>query len=162
MLFNIYYINFPKVYEIKMMLSNVIGNRVEIQKDVTHGNEEEIKAKLGAQFLNLFTSNVDANKKTMGSDTQKILEAFEIKMTKSTVLNEVIEKSKKVSEFGENIKEGELIRVENVELSLENEMELRTVKLFSNGVFKGFKVPGTGGLDINNMFNSFLRTMPIN
>ena len=157
MLFNIYYINFPKVYEIKMMLSNIIGNKIEMQRDATQGNEEEIKAKLGAQFLNFFTSNVDATKKTMGSDTQKVLESFEIKMTKSTVLHEVIEKSKKVSVFGENVKEGELIRVENVELSLENEMELRTVKLFSNGVFKGLKVPGTGGLDINNMFNSFFK-----
>ena len=93
----------------------------------------------------------------MGSDTQKVLESFEIKMTKSTVLNEVIEKSKKVTNFENNVKEGELIRVEDVELSLENEMELRTVKLFSNGVFKGLKVPGTGGLDINNMFNSFFK-----
>lgn len=157
MLFNIYYINFPKVYEIKMMLSNVIGSKIEMQSDATRGKEEEIKAKLGAQFLNFFTSNVDATKKTMGSDTQKVLESFEIKMTKSTVLNEVIEKSKNVSKFEENVKEGELIRVENVELSLENEMELRTVKLFSNGVFKGLKVPGTGGLDINNMFNSFFK-----
>lgn len=157
MLFNVYYINFPKVYEIKMMLSNVIGNKIEMQRDAIQENEEEIKAKLGAQFLNFFTSKVDATKKNMGSDTQKVLESFEIKMTKSTVLHEVIEKSKKISKFGENVKEGELIRVENVELSLENEMELRTVKLFSNGVFKGFKVPGTGGLDINNMFNSFFK-----
>lgn len=157
MLFNIYYINFPKVYEIKMMLSNVIGSKVEMQSDVTQGKEEEIKAKLGAQFLNLFTSNVDATKKTIGSDTQKVLESFEIKMTKSTVLHEVIEKSKKITKFDDNVKEGELIRVEDVELSLENEMELRTVKLFSNGMFKGFKVPGTGGLDINNMFNSFFK-----
>lgn len=157
MLFNIYYINFPKVYEIKMMLSNIIGSKIEMQSDATKGNEEEIKAKLGAQFLNFFTSNVDATKKTVGSDTQKVLESFEIKMTKSTVLHEVIEKSKKVTKFESDIKEGELVRIENVGLSLENEMELRTVKLFSNGVFKGLKVPGTGGLDINNMFNSFFK-----
>lgn len=44
MLFNIYYINFPKVYEIKMMLSNIIGSKIEMQSDATQGKEEEIKA----------------------------------------------------------------------------------------------------------------------
>jgi hypothetical protein len=139
------------------MLSNVIGSKLERQLDVTEGNEEQLKAKLGAQFLNLFTSNIDANKKNYSSDSQKILESFEIKMTKSTVLSEVIEESKKIVAFNEDIREGELVCIENVKLSLENETELRTVKLFSNGVFKGFKVPGTGGLDVNNMFNSFLK-----
>ena len=37
-------------------------------------------------------------------------------------------------------------------LSLENETELRTVKMFSNGSFKGMKLPEAGGLDVNNLF----------
>ena len=44
MLFNIYYINFPKVYEIKMMLSNIIGNKIEWQSNAGKQKEEEIKA----------------------------------------------------------------------------------------------------------------------
>lgn len=158
MLFNIYYINFPKVYEIKMMLSNIIGNKIEWQSDTGKQKEEEIKAKLGAQFLNMFSSKVDASKHISDTESQKVLESFEIKMTKSTVLSEVLEKSKKVNDFeNTSIKEGALICVENVRLSLENEMELRTVKLFSNGTFKGMKVPGAGGLDINNIFNSIFK-----
>lgn len=158
MLFNIYYINFPKVYEIKMMLSNIIGNKIEWQSDAGKQKEEEIKAKLGAQFLNMFSSKVDASKHISDTESQKVLESFEIKMTKSTVLSEVLEKSKKVNDFeNTSIKEGALICVENVRLSLENEMELRTVKLFSNGTFKGMKVPGAGGLDINNIFNSIFK-----
>lgn len=158
MLFNIYYINFPKVYEIKMMLSNIIGNKIEWQSDTGKQKEEEIKAKLGAQFLNMFSSKIDASKHISDTESQKVLESFEIKMTKSTVLSEVLEKSKKVNGFeNTSIKEGALICVENVRLSLENEMELRTVKLFSNGTFKGMKVPGAGGLDINNIFNSIFK-----
>ena len=42
-------------------------------------------------------------------------------------------------------------------LSLENEMELRTVKMFSNGSFKGMRLPEAGGLDINNLFNSMFK-----
>jgi hypothetical protein len=157
MLFSIYYINFPKVYEIKMMLSNVIGKSIDLQSGSQDETEEKIKAKLGAQFLNFFSSSVEAQKRTLGTDSQKVLESFEIKMTKSTVLNEVIEKSSKVIKFDEKIEEGMLVRVEDVKLTLENEMELRTVKLFSNGTFKGLKVPEAGGLDINNVFNSIFK-----
>lgn len=106
----------------------------------------------------MFSSKVDASKHISDTESQKVLESFEIKMTKSTVLSEVLEKSKKVNDFeNTSIKEGALICVENVRLSLENEMELRTVKLFSNGTFKGMKVPGAGGLDINNIFNSIFK-----
>ena len=42
-------------------------------------------------------------------------------------------------------------------LSLENEMELRTVKMFSNGSFKGMRLPEAGGLDVNNLFNSIFK-----
>jgi hypothetical protein len=157
MLFSIYYINFPKVYEIKMMLSNVIGKSVDLQSGSQDETEEKMKAKLGAQFLNFFSSSVEAQKRTLGTDSQKVLEPFEIKMTKSTVLNEVIEKSSKVIKFDEKIEEGMLVRVQDVKLTLENKMELRTVKLFLNGTFKGLKVPEAGRLDINNVLNSIFK-----
>ena len=155
MLFNTYYINFPKVYEIKMMLSNIDNVKFEVQRDVSDMEKQDIKAQIGAQFLNFFSSHVDAAKSSAVSETQKVLESFEIKMTKSTILKEVIEKSKLVTCFDDKTKEGELIRIDNVALSLENEAELRVVKLFSNGMFKGFKVPG--GIDINNVFNSMFK-----
>ena len=44
------------------------------------------------------------------------------------------------------VKEGQLVRIDNVSLSLENETELRTVKMFSNGSFKGMKLPEAGGI----------------
>jgi len=50
-----------------------------------------------------------------------------------------------------------LIKIDNVSLSLENEPELRTVKLFTSGSFKGMSVPGANGFDINNLFNSMFK-----
>lgn len=47
--------------------------------------------------------------------------------------------------------------MDDVYLSLENDAELRTVKLFSNGGFKGMAIPGAEGFDINNLFNSMLK-----
>lgn len=161
MIFNIYYINFPKVYEIKMMLSNVIKLSREKQSDTEDGSEVDYRGKLGINFLNLFniagaSLNGEAGRKNLNSDSQKVLETFEIKTTKSVILSEIIEKSKVVKDF-RDLKEGSLIKVENVNLSLENEPELRTVKLFTSGSFKGMNIPGANGFDINNLFNSMFK-----
>jgi len=156
MLFNIYYINFPKVYEIKMMLSNIISLVKEKQTDTTEVNDFEIRTKMGARLLNFFGAELEGKAKSTGSDSQKVLETFEIKTTKSIILNEVIEKSRSVSSL-DDVKEGELIQIDNVTLSLENEAELRIVKMFTSGSFKGLNVPGANGFDITNLFNSMFK-----
>lgn len=156
MLFNIYYINFPKVYEIKMMLSNIISLVKEKQTDTTEGNDLEIRTKMGARLLNFFGAELEGKAKSTGSDSQKVLETFEIKTTKSIILNEVIEKSRTVTTLDE-VKEGELIQIDNVALSLENEAELRIVKMVTSGSFKGMNVPGANGFDITNLFNSMFK-----
>lgn len=46
MLFNIYYINYPKVYEIKMMLNNLVS----VNKSIEKGKESELQANIGASF----------------------------------------------------------------------------------------------------------------
>lgn len=161
MIFNIYYINFPKVYEIKMMLSNVIALSKEKQTDKIDGKEVDYKGKLGVNFLNLFniagaSLEGEAGRKNIKSDSQKVLETFEIKTTKSIILNELIEKSNLITSF-KDVQEGSLIKVDNVNLTLENEPELRTVKLFTSGSFKGMNIPGANGFDINNLFNSMFK-----
>lgn len=157
MIFNIYYVNFPKVYEIKMMLNNSILSGQKIEKDRSVEGQAYLKTKLGFNIMDIFKlGDVDAGGNIKGAGSKKVLETFEIKTTKSVILNEIVENSKKVSDL-KNIKEGELIQINNVNLSLENEAELRTVKLFTSGSFKGLSIPDTHGLDINNLFNSMFK-----
>lgn len=91
------------------------------------------------------------------SDSQRILETFKVTMTKSIILNEVIEKSNFITNFNDKVEEGALIKIDNVNLSLVNETELRTVKMLANGSFKGIRIPEEGGMDINNLFNSMFK-----
>jgi hypothetical protein len=156
MLFNIYYINFSKVYEIKMMLSNLIKTEKTVETDKQGETDAEIEAKMGAKFLKVFNAELGSNLKASTSDSQKVLETFKVTMTKSVILNEVIERSLEITDFTK-IQEGTLIKLDNVRLSLENETELRTVKMFLNGSFKGLRIPEAGGLDINNVFNSVFK-----
>lgn len=157
MIFNIYYINFPKVYEIKMMLNNLIlaGQTVEADKKIE--GEAYLKTKLGFNILDLFKlGEVEAGGNFKGSGSKKVLETFEIKTTKSIILDEVVRKCSKIQNF-EKITEGELIKIDNVKLSLENEDELRIVKFINSGAMKDFTTPGTNGLDMNNIFNSMFK-----
>lgn len=143
-----------------MMLSNVITLNREKQTDSADQTDIDYKAKLGVNFLNFFNAgfgfDAEASRKNSKSDSQKVLETFEIKTTKSIILSEIIERSERTHNFSD-LKEGQLIKIDNVSLSLENEPELRTVKLFTSGSFKGMNVPGANGFDINNLFNSMFK-----
>lgn len=111
---------------------------------------------MGTKFLKLFNAEVGSDIKSGSTDSQKVLENFKVTMTKSLILSEVMDKCKIATDFS-SITEGQLVRIDNVSLSLENETELRTVKMFSNGSFKGMRLPEAGGLDINNLFNSMFK-----
>lgn len=149
--------NFSKVYEIKMMLSNIIKVDGSIETSQDDTIDAEMQAKMGTKFLKLFDAEVGADVKSGSTDSQKVLENFKVTMTKSLILNEVMEKCDVITTFPKGMAEGQLVRIDNVSLSLENETELRTVKMFSNGSFKGMRLPEAGGLDVNNLFNSIFK-----
>lgn len=140
------------------MLSNIILLNKELESNKNIEGEAELRSKFdfGTKFLNLFSIEAETKARVAGSSAQKVLETFEVKTTKSIILNDVIENSKIIQNF-EDIKEGELIRLDNVSLSLENEPELRVVKLFTSDAFKGMTVPGANGFDMNNLFNSMFK-----
>ena len=140
-----------------MMLSNVIKTDGIIETQEEGKIDAEMQAKMGTKFLKIFNANVGTDIRSGSTDSQKVLENFKVTMTKSLILSEVMEQCKIVMSFSNDIKEGQLVRIDNVSLSLENETELRTVKMFSNGSFKGMRLPEAGGLDVNNLFNSMFK-----
>lgn len=157
MIFNIFYINFPKVYEIKMMLNNVISIQKEIEKEATGEGDINLKGKLGLNILEFFKlGEIEGSGNIKGAGSRKVLETFETKTTKSIILSEVVEKAKQIKKI-DNIKEGELVLIDDVKLSLENEDELRVVKFINSGAFKDMMIPGANGLDMNNLFNSMFK-----
>lgn len=156
MIFNIYYINFPKVYEIKMMLSNVITLKKEETKDLIKETQATLKTKFGLNIMDIFKlGDVEAGGNLKSANSKKVLETFEIKTTKSVILDDVVQSCNTINSFG-NIQEGELIKLDNVKLSLENESELRIIKFFNSGAFKDI-IPETNGIDVNNIFNSMFK-----
>ena len=64
MLFNLYYLNFAKAYEIKMMLSNVVKTGETIETNQQDELNAELDAKMGFTFLKLFSGEVGSGIKS--------------------------------------------------------------------------------------------------
>lgn len=157
MLFNIYYINYPKVYEIKMMLNNIVSLNKSIEKGKSGEVNTDIGASFGLGFLNLFKGNAKVGVEAKGSLSNKVIETLEVKTTKSIILSEVFEKCTIIKSLNNKIEEGSLILINDVSLSLINDFELRTVKLFNSGAFKNLPIPNAEGFDITSLFNSMFK-----
>lgn len=157
MLFNIYYINYPKVYEIKMMLNNIVSLNKTIEKGKAGEMSADIESSFGLGFLKLFKGDAKIGAEGKGSLSNKVIETLEVKTTKSIILSEVFEKSKIIRSFKDKIEEGSLVLINDVSLSLINDFELRTVKLFNSGAFKNLPIPNAEGFDITSLFNSMFK-----
>lgn len=140
-----------------MMLNNIISSQQQIEKQSAVEGGIDFKGSLDFKFLEIFKiGNLESSGNLKGNGAKKVLETFEVKTTKSVILDEVVKKSKRISSF-DDIKEGELIIIDDVKLTLENENELRMVKVSNSGAFKNFVTPGADGLDMNSLFNSMFK-----
>jgi len=155
--FNIYYLNFSKVYEIAMMINNVILTKIERDNSKSFEKQYGINASLSAQgskmFLEGIKSSLSADAKETSLSSTKVIESLDVKTTKSILLRRIIERCTPVSEMNKS-SEGDLIKVDNVELELFDEDSLRQFLILKRDAFKGFRVEG---MDINNLVSSMLQ-----
>ena len=155
--FNIYYLNFSKVYEIAMMINNVILTKVE--RDNTSGYSEEIgfTSSISAQgnkvFLDGIKASISSDAKETTYASQKVVESLDVKTTKSILLRRVIEKCATINTF-DSSSEGDLIKIDNVKLELLDEESLRQFLILRRDALKGMRVEG---MEVNNLVASMLQ-----
>lgn len=88
--FNIYYLNFSKVYEIAMMINNVILTKIERDKSYSfeeqYGFTSSVSAKGTKQFLDGIKASISAETKETATSSSKVVESLDVKTTKSILL----------------------------------------------------------------------------
>lgn len=155
--FNIYYLNFTKVYEIAMMIDNII--RIKIQKEKSNSTEDEYStsASLSAtgtkHFLNGIKANIVSNSKEKSVSASKIIETLDVKTTKSILLRRIISQCK-LFDNPKEFNEGDLLKVDNVKLTILDEDSLRQFLILRRDALKGYKVEG---VELNNLVSSMLQ-----
>ena len=135
-MFNIYYINYEKAYEISMLIDNkLISQRVkETGSEVQGKGKGELNTnKLDdIPLLGSFFPKINAEVDATALKTKKVIDTFSVISTKSTILNRIYLKAKTVAELSDKYV-GSLIKTKNVKLSIINENEIMGIKTVLSG-----------------------------
>ena len=163
-LFNIYYINYQKVFEICMLINN---ERVD-KEELTYKDEYSMGYSIGANAsLNKKSGNIlpSISRENSNTKTYEYKELQEIKNTNSTYLNEIINVCKDLN--NKDLKNGDLVKIDNVKLEITNKTEIAQINSMLAGVFNGNKIAtDTDGqifnIDINAISNILLKDYKYN
>lgn len=155
--FNVYYLNFTKVYEIAMMINNVILTKIENDRtksfEEQYGFTSSISAQGTKKFLDGIKASISADAKETSFSSSRVIETLDVKTTKSILLRRVIEQCSNASTL-EKFTEGDLVKVDNVKLELLDEESLRQFLILRRDALKGVRIEG---MELNNLVGSMLQ-----
>lgn len=155
--FNIYYLNFSKVYEMSMMINNVIISSVERSSErhleSQYGYSSSLSAKGSKLLLDGIKASISSEAKETNFASNKVVENLDVKTTKSILLRRIIEKCMITNNLS-TLREGDLIKVANVQLEILDEESLRQFLILRKDALKGFRVEG---MEVNNLISSMLQ-----
>lgn len=155
--FTIYYLNFTKVYEMAMMINNVILTKIEKDNlksfEETYGFTASLSAQGTKTFLDGIKSSISSETKETSFSSSKVVETLDVKTTKSILLRRIIGQCNSFKSL-KGLAEGDLVKVDNVKLELLDEESLRQFLVLRRDALKGFRVEG---MEVNNLVNSMLQ-----
>ena len=134
-LFNTYYINYPKMFEIAMLINNRIKIKVEefYKREKQNKENYSIEGSINPQKIK-FGSKL--GNELMELSSHEYREFQEIKNTTSIYLREVLKKCRKVDSLN-NLKNGDLIKIDNVKINIINNEEILQANSIISGAFNG-------------------------
>lgn len=160
-MFNTYYINYNKVFEIRMIIDNTLKTTRNTE-DIKHNkieqeNKQELSGIIKIPKFSISTGT-DRIERIKNSETLKMIETFEIKNTKSTLLAEIIEKAREFkADDPINCEIGSLIKLNDIRLDLINKDELKMAQLIKNDFLEGIKTAETDEYDLSKLSKSILK-----
>lgn len=138
-----------------MMINNVIVSSIQRENNLLKENSNSINASISTALSNLanIKSVVGAQISEREVSSSKMIESLDVKTTKSILLKQIEKKCTVTKDFKQS-KEGDLVKLNKVQLEILNEEYLREFKVLRGDALKGFRVDG---VDINNVISSMLQ-----
>lgn len=159
-LFNTYYINYPKVFEIAML----INNKIKINAEESIKKQKGYKQSYGIESS--FNTKKLPIKGDLGGEYSELTnheykEIQEIKNTNSTYLREILKKCKKVENL-KDLQNGDLVKIDNVKLKIWNNEEILQANSIISGAFNGNTVDTYSDgqafkINVNSLTNMILK-----
>lgn len=116
-----------------MLLNNEVD--VSKEKDENTQHTSKVTARVGAMLKAIFEVGGDGSYEY--AKASSLRKTVEIKSTNSVILRDVIKEVKSEDDKGE-FEEGQLVIIRNVDLSIQNEEEMRQMKLIKQGILDRF------------------------
>lgn len=159
-MFNIYYINYEKAFEISMLIDNRVQEKEDIEKNLQ--GKVDGKASINTDkiskvpLLSKILPEAKIDFSGEGNRTKKVVDSFKVVSTKSIILNPIYERAIEVKKLSDN-KIGNLIKIRNVSLEITNEKDILATKSLLSGVLKQIPMEGTEGIDITSFLEVLLK-----
>lgn len=143
--FNIFYLNFSKVYETKMLITDVISEKITIEKGFNTKSNNEIG----------FSSDVFSLKHS-GSEGEyfKLTETLKVKEAKSVILNYILNHCTTIEKIDE-MNEGDLVLINDVNIEFFDDEETeRMLSLLPKEAIRGMIIEG---FDVSNFISEYFK-----
>lgn len=155
-MFNVYYINYAKAFEIAMQMDNKILEQTIKDKGWDVGADTELEADINKSFLKAIIPKLSGAFSFEGSKSSKTTDTIKVVSTKSTVLTPIAKKATEVKKINDN-KIGNLIKIKNVQLVVHNGNDILAVKALMSGILDKTPVEGLGQKDLTGLMEPFLK-----
>ncbi len=159
-MFNIYYINYAKAYEIAMLQNNKIktGQTKESNTDLQLEGEGNIGTKdlKKIPLIGNAIPNFSFDASAEGNKSWKVIDTVNVVSTKSTILKDIYTHAKITGNLN-NCKIGQLIKLNNISLTTMNASDILAVKTIQSGIFNKVAIEGLGDVNITSVFEVLLK-----
>lgn len=159
-MFNIYYINYAKAYEIAMLQNNKIKmnetkestTNLQLQGEGNVDTKDLKKIPVIGNVIPEFSFDASAE----GNKSWKVIDTVNVVSTKSVILKNIYNDSKEISNL-EKCKVGQLVKLNDISLTTMNENDILAVKAIQSGIFNKVAIEGLGDVNITSLFEVLLK-----
>lgn len=155
-MFNLYYLNYTKAFEIAMQVDNkILEKQVKETEKEKQGNGE-LGLDGSVSLLNKILPKLSGNLSFSASKSDKTEDTLKVVSTKSTILAPVIRNSVEVRKLGED-RVGKLLKIRDVSLRVVNYQDMIGSKILLSGLLQSVPIDGIGTMDLTAIANIVLK-----
>ena len=155
-MFNIYYINYNKAFEIAMLNSNEIIDFEEQEislggkKSTSKHTDGSVNATAKVPWLTKFGVAVKAGigSSVENNTLERLKRNVQVIQSNSILLEGVLELVYN-ADLKQPLEEGTLVKIDNLSLKIENEEDVRTAKMLAPGTISQIEVSKIEGMQLN-------------
>lgn len=155
-MFNLYYLNYTKAFEIAMQIDNKILEKQVKEMGKEKAGEGTAALELPESPLNKLLLKLSGKVSFSASKSDKTEDTLKVVSTKSTILAPVIQESVEIRKLGES-RIGKLLKIKDVSLDVVNYQDMIGTKIMLSGLLKNVPIEGMGAMDLTTIVDTVLK-----